>query len=187
MNRFLDFAGSGFWPHIWPQPGLEYMETVETRVLKSSFSGIKGAKKEPRLLEKSSQSFLGPGCREFESRHSDHKSRKSICSLGFYLLLARLERSNRNMPVAYCCHQCKHWWLPLSAPTGADANESRHSDQNRQFSLRKLAVLSWAKLFSPSKISPLHIKSNCFVPSSTLVASWALHWSLFPHNACHHM
>ena len=21
------------------------------------------------------------------------------------------ERSNRNMPVAYCCHQCKHWWL----------------------------------------------------------------------------
>ena len=40
----------------------------------------------------------------------------------------RLERSNRNMPVAYCCHQCKHWWLPLSAPFGADANESRHSD-----------------------------------------------------------
>ena len=31
---------------------------------------------------------------------------------------------------------------PLSAPFGADANESRHSDQNRQFSLQKLAVLT---------------------------------------------
>ena len=80
---------------------------------------------------------LGAGCREFESRHSDQKSRKSICSLGFYLLNARLERSNRNMPVAYCCHQCKHWWLPLSAPFGADANESRHSDQKPSFSSRK--------------------------------------------------
>ena len=28
----------------------------------------------------------------------------------------------------------------LSAPTGADANVSRHSGRNRQFSLRKLAV-----------------------------------------------
>ena len=118
------------------------METVETRVLKSSFSGMKGAKKEWKLLEKSSTSYLGPGCREFESRHSDHKSRKSICSLGFYLLNARLERSNRNMPVAYCCHQFKNWWLPLSAPFGADANESRHSGRNRQFSVRKLAGLS---------------------------------------------
>ena len=23
-----------------------------------------------------------------------------------------LERLNRNMPVAYCCHQFKNWWLP---------------------------------------------------------------------------
>ena len=34
------------------------METVETRVLKSSFSGIKGAKKERKLLEESSTSYL---------------------------------------------------------------------------------------------------------------------------------
>ena len=109
------------------------METAETRVLKSSFSGIKGAKKERKMLEKSSQSFLGPGCREFESRHSDHKSRKSICSLGFYLLNARLERSNRNMPVAYCCHQCKHWWLPLFSSLverEENANESRHLERD---------------------------------------------------------
>ena len=46
------------------------------------------------MLEKSSTSYLGPGCREFESRHSDHKSRKSVCSLGFYLLNARLEQLN---------------------------------------------------------------------------------------------
>ena len=32
---------------------------------------------------------------------------------------------------------------PLSAPTGADANESRHSGRNRQFSVRKLAVLKF--------------------------------------------
>ena len=35
---------------------------------------------------------------------------------------------------------------PLSAPTGADANESRHSGRNRQFSVRKLAVLANAVL-----------------------------------------
>ena len=35
------------------------MEAVETRVSKSRFSGIKGTKKEPRLLEKSSTSYLG--------------------------------------------------------------------------------------------------------------------------------
>ena len=46
------------------------------------------------MLEKSSTSYLGPGCREFEPRHSDHKSRKSVCSLGFYLLNARLEQLN---------------------------------------------------------------------------------------------
>ena len=50
------------------------METVETRVSKSSISGIKGAKNEPKLLEKSSINSLGPGCREFESRHSDQIS-----------------------------------------------------------------------------------------------------------------
>jgi len=31
---------------------------------------------------------------------------------------------------------------------GADANESRHSDQNRQFSVQKLAVLTFSKVFS---------------------------------------
>ena len=34
------------------------METVETRVSKSSFSGTKGAQKERKMLEKSSQSFF---------------------------------------------------------------------------------------------------------------------------------
>ena len=44
-----------------------------------------------RGLAEGSDIGLGPGFREFESRHSDHKSRKSVCSLGFYLLNARLE------------------------------------------------------------------------------------------------
>ena len=51
---------------------------METRVLKSSFSGIKGTKKKRKLLEESSTSYLGPGCREFESRHSDQISRNSF-------------------------------------------------------------------------------------------------------------
>ena len=47
----------------------------------------------------------------------------------FFLLMVRHERSNRNMPVAYCCHQFKNGWLLQPAPFGEDANESRHSDQ----------------------------------------------------------
>ena len=50
------------------------METVETRVLKSSFSGIKGAKKERKLLEESSTSCLGPRDRGFKSRSPDQIS-----------------------------------------------------------------------------------------------------------------
>ena len=95
------------------------------------------------MLEKSSTSYLGAGCREFESRHSDHKRKRGLLPSLSFIAEKRLERSNRNMPVAYCCHQCKHWWLPLSAPIGADANESRHSVRNRQFSVRKLAVLKF--------------------------------------------
>ena len=116
------------------------METVETRVLKSSFSGIKGAKKERNLLEKSSISYLGPGCREFESRHSDQKSRIRLCGVWTFCLYGETrkikcgadERRRRGLDRAE----------PLSVPFGTDANESRHSDQNRQFSLRKLAVLT---------------------------------------------
>ena len=111
---------------------------------------------------------LGPGCREFESRHSDHKSRKSICSLGFYLLNARLERSNRNMPVAYCCHQFKNWWLPLSAPFGADANESSHSDQTRQFSERELAGLSY--ITQSIRQFYLHLMHSCLDGVSSGIA-----------------
>ena len=78
---------------------------MEKRVLKSSFSGIKGAKKERKLLEESSTRYLGPGCREFESRHSDHKSRKSIRSLGFYLLTERLKRSNATVRWTVACRR----------------------------------------------------------------------------------
>ena len=60
---------------------------------------------EPTGFEKSSGRHLGPGCREFESRHSDHQSRKSICSLGFYLLLVRLERSNATVRWTVACRR----------------------------------------------------------------------------------
>ena len=40
------------------------------------------------------------------------RKRGLLPSLSF-LPEKRLERSNRNMPVACCCHQIKNWWLPL--------------------------------------------------------------------------
>ena len=50
----------------------EHMETVETRVLKSSFSGLKGAKKDLKMFENSSTSYLEARCRRFESCRPDH-------------------------------------------------------------------------------------------------------------------
>ena len=68
------------------------------------------------MLEKSSTSYLGPGCREFESRHSDHKSRKSIRSLGFYLLMERLEQLNATrMSVAAASSMAANRYLRLPA------------------------------------------------------------------------
>ena len=55
------FCGKRFLTTYLTITGLEYMETVETRVPKSSFSGIKGAEKERKLLEESSTSYLGKG------------------------------------------------------------------------------------------------------------------------------
>ena len=53
---------------------------------------------------------------------------------------ARLEASKCNADER--CRRQLDGGEPLSAPTGADANESRHSGRNRQFSVRKLAVLT---------------------------------------------
>jgi len=51
-----------------------------------------------------------------ESRHSDHKSRKSVCSLGFYLLLVRLEQSNATRTsVAAASSMAANLYLRLSA------------------------------------------------------------------------
>ena len=67
------------------------MEIVETRVLKSSFSGMKGAKKVRKMLEKSSTSYLGPGCREFESRHSDQNPLTASAVRGFCIDWLKLD------------------------------------------------------------------------------------------------
>ena len=69
---------------------MEHTETAETRVPESSFSGINGAKKERKKLEKSSVSYLGPGCREFESRHSDQNRQFSVRKLA---VLTSIEKS----------------------------------------------------------------------------------------------
>ena len=76
---------------------------METRVSKINFSGIKGAKKERKLLEKSSTRYLGAGCREFESRHSDQKSRIRFCGVWTFLfMIVRLEKSNAARTSAAC-------------------------------------------------------------------------------------
>ena len=105
---------------------------------------------------------MGPGCREFESRHSDQKSRIRFCGVWTFLFVwseTRTikcdadERRRRGLGRAD----------PLSAPFGPDANESRHSDQNRQFSARKLAVLNYFEYQNreilPSRI--LYIARTC--------------------------
>ena len=52
-----------------------------------------------------------------------------------------------------------------------NANESRPSDQNRQFSVRKPAVLSLLEPDVSDKIISLRISSEHLVPSSTLEVS----------------
>ena len=44
-----------------------------------------------------------------ESRHSDHKSQKSICSFGFYFLNVRLERSNAKISHGEGSHDMGQW------------------------------------------------------------------------------
>ena len=43
------------------------------------------------MLEKSSTSYLGPGCREFESRHSDQKNAGMAFAIPAFLLFDRSE------------------------------------------------------------------------------------------------
>ena len=88
---------------------------METRVSKSSFSGIKGAKKERKLLEKSSQSFLGPGCREFESRHSDQISRNGF--MPFLLISFGGETRKIKCNADERCRRRLDGGEPLSAPS----------------------------------------------------------------------
>ena len=95
---------------------------------------------ERKGFEVSSGRHLGPGCREFESRHSDHKSRKSICSLGFYLLLVRLEQLNAvRMSAAGEGLTETSLYLRLTVHI-----EARHLRRTRQFSVRKLAGFPFA-------------------------------------------
>ena len=108
------------------------------------------------MLEESSTSYLGPGCREFESRHSDQKCRNGFCHSCFFLLTVRLEQSNaarmsaageggaprsesQIFMIAGGNHSIIHLTEPLlylrTLPC-ADAFESRHSVRNRRFSVR---------------------------------------------------
>ena len=105
---------------------------------------------------------MGPGCREFESRHSDQISRNGF--MPFLLISfggARLEASKCNADER--CRRQLDGGEPLSAPISADANESPRSGPNRQFSVRKLVIhhnLVYQNLeMSPSRI--LYVARTC--------------------------
>ena len=71
------------------------MEAVERTGSESTVFGAESTKNEQIELEKSSSNSLGPGCREFESRHSDQNRQFSVRKLavltfwkGFSLFIA---------------------------------------------------------------------------------------------------
>ena len=56
--------------------------------------------------------------RGFESL-SAYQKQKGGLGLPFIFATPRDSNNvNRNMPMAYCCHQFKNWWLPLFLPKG---------------------------------------------------------------------
>ena len=52
----------------------------------------------------------------FESSHSDQIMGSSFGNFPLFLFCADSSPSKCDMPVAYCCHQFKSWWLPLFSP-----------------------------------------------------------------------
>ena len=123
---------------------------METRVLKSRFSGIKGAKKEPRLLEKSSTSYLGPGDRGFKSRSPDQRAKTVYQFCPLTQRISSMDRASllrregcgfeSRMRVFRCLVQrfALTQWCQGFVFTKV----------SRQFSARKLAVLTLLKGFS---------------------------------------
>lgn len=70
-------------------------------------------------------------------------------SLGFLLAWCETRKMKCDCPVGSrlpTAQQRQH--LHFLSPWEENANESLHSDQNRQFSVRKLAVLAFGKVFS---------------------------------------
>ena len=98
-------------------------------------------------------------------------TKKKTTSFEVVFLFARtgIERSDRNMPVAYCCHQFKNWWLLqfLSALADRNANDSRTGHQKRKhplssdkgcFLFNEIHPFGWVKSSSMMK-SPAGMKS----------------------------
>ena len=82
------------------------------------------------MLEESSTSYLGPGCREFESRHSDQKSK--ICLRRFWTFLF-VWSETRKIKCGADEHRRRGLDRaePLFSPHQEEnANESRHSEHS---------------------------------------------------------
>ena len=58
------------------------------------------------MLEKSSTSYLGAGCREFESRHLDQKSRIRLCGVWTFLFVWSETRKS-NTTVRWTVDRCR--------------------------------------------------------------------------------
>ena len=86
---------------------------------------------------------------EFESRHSDHKNRKSICSFGFYLSMERFEKSNATARWTVACRRLEVGnsliWILIGNPniTNLDTRTMKYS---KKFSPQLAYALLWAAI-----------------------------------------
>ena len=122
------------------------MEAVEVRVAKSSLSGIKGAKKEWKMLEKSSTSYLGPGDRGFKSRSPDQNRQFSVRKLavltfwkGFSLFIAVQILTYHSDPKSDLQYEISH-----------SVNSSLYSDLHTECSIVKSNLPQRSNVVYPS-------------------------------------
>ena len=89
------------------------------------FSFCAGENSRPLVFQSASATMRSMRCFEFESRHSDQKRRKSICSFVFFLSAERFESLNATVRWTVA----RDGWTERNYhfASGENANESRHS------------------------------------------------------------
>ena len=109
--------------------------------------------------------------RWFESSHSDQIMGSSFGNFPLFLFCADSNPSKCDMPVAYCCHQFKSWWLPLFSPLrGENEIRIRHSDHKDRKSISSSGLYFFAVSKSSQRQTVFYRKSDIeFVEQSGMV------------------